>query len=81
MKRYIKSTDDIAYTEDNLKMYEKLAESRYADWVAAVSCKHPNSSQVKYAEKRLSDALEKLEKVENYFGITHKDRKSIGGTV
>lgn len=81
MKRYIKSTDDIAYTEENLIMYENLVESRYADWVAAVSCKHPNVSQVKYAEKRLSDALEKLERVENYFGIASKDRKFIGETL
>ena len=77
MKRYIKSTDDIVYTEDNLKMYEALVKSRYANWVAAVSCKHPNPTQVAQAESKLDEALSKLEEVEQYIGVTSNIKDTI----
>lgn len=78
MKKYVKSTDDIVYTEDNLKMYEALVKSRYANWVAAVSCKYPNPTQVAKAEAKLDEALSKLEEVEQYIGVTSNIKDTIG---
>ena len=71
MKRYIK-TSDIAYTEDNLKMYEALAKSKYDTWSYLVSCNRPDKNKIAKAKAELDDALAKLEKVERYFGINSK---------
>lgn len=79
MKRYIKSTDDIVYTEDNLKMYEALVKSRYAIWETAISCTHPDPTRVAQAKAKFDEALSKLEEVEQYLGVTSNIKDTIGG--